>query len=410
MLIMKSKLITIAILSSMVLLVLCFAIYGCRGKTTQRAAGKIVPYSYKVNAHDKSLKGYLLTAPYELFKWNRGQLVIMDLDGHIYLQKQIPGAAYDFRQWKINGKVYYSYIINDTTAYHIKRIALTAGHVVLLDAALNEIKQLHLIPHDDIVINKNQSLDLHDIILFSENHYIAIASYEKKVANIPSSLNASPDVKVAADIIQEVDNDKVTWQWDATKYPEFYTTSTEKNHFRDTAMTQDYLHINSLCLDPRDGNLICSFRSNDQVVKINRHTGNIMWRLGGKNSDFPLTDSMVFQRQHHATLIDNNKTLLILDNGDSTKRKTSRVLEFTLDEKHKKVTAFSSFTIPAPYNQYMGSVTKRNGHYFIGGGTGKYVLEIDPKTGKKGFDYTTNQLSYRDYWVESIYGFEKSNK
>ncbi len=404
---MKSKIATIAIFVFMVLPVSCVLIRECRHKHALRFVRKVIPYDYRVHAHNKALKGYVLTAPYQLFKWNRGQLLIMDLDGRIFVQKQTPGSISDFRQWDINGKHYYTYMINDTDAYHIKRIALTTGHGVLLDSAFNELRQMHLISHDDIVVNNKQELDMHDFILLSPDHYIAIATYEKKVTNIPAGIKHVANLKIAANIIQEVENGKVIWQWDATHYPEFYAASTEKNRYCDTYMTQDYLHINSMILDPRDSNLICSFRSTDQVVKINRHNGDIMWRLGGKNSDFPLTDSQVFQRQHHATLTDNNQTLLLLDNGDSSKRKTSRVLEFKLDEKNKKVKAFSSFTIPARYNQFMGSVAKKNGHYFIGGGTGKYVIEVDPKTGDKGFDLNSNQLSYRAYWVESIYGLEK---
>ncbi len=404
---MKSKIATIAILVFMILPVSFALISRCNEKREGNDGVKATPPDVKVLSHDPKLKGYVLSAPYTLLKWNKGQLLITDLDGNAIAERNAPGAVYDFRQWKIKGKVYYTYMINDTNAFHIRRIALTAGYAVLLDAALNEIKQMHLLPHNDIVLDNRQELDMHDFILLSENHYIACASYEKKVNNIPGNLKPDKNLKVAANIIQEVENGKVIWQWDATQYPEFYTTSSEKNIYISAVMTQDYLHINSMIIDPRDSNLICSFRSTDQVVKINRHTGNIMWRLGGKNSDFPLKDSMVFQRQHHATLSDNNKTLLLLDNGDSTKRKISRVLEFGLDEKHKKIISFKAFTIPAPYNQYMGSVSKQNGHYFIGGGTGKYALEVDPKTGTKGYESRNEKLSYRQYLVESIYGLEK---
>ncbi len=404
---MKSKIATIVILVFMILPVSFALISRCNEKHDSNNAAKTDMPDIKVLTHDPKLKGYVLSAPYTLLKWNKGQLLITDLDGNTIVQRNTPGAVYDFRQWKIGGTVYYTYMVNDTNAYHIKRIALTAGYAVLLDAALNEIKQMHLLPHNNVVPNNKQDLDMHDLILLSPNHYIACASYEKQVNNIPASLKPDKNLKVAANIIQEVDNGKVIWQWDATQYPEFYTTSSEKNIFQSSVMTQDYLHINSMIIDPRDSNLICSFRSTDQVIKINRHTGNIMWRLGGKNSDYPLTDSQVFQRQHHATLVNNNQTLLLLDNGDSTKRKTSRILEFGLDEKNKKITSFKSFTIPAPYNQYMGSVTEQKGHYFIGGGTGKYALEIDPTTGAKGYESRSEKLSYRHYLVDSIYGLEK---
>ena len=404
---MKLKISIIAILAVLGLGGTFLVMRHYQHKKAVKSLRKIIPYEFRVHAHDKSLKGYVLSSPYQQYKWYLGQVMIMDMDGHVYLHKMTPGCASDFRQWKLDGKIYYSYMLNNTDAFHINKNAVIAGYGVILDSAFNEIRQVRLLPHDDVVIDKKQALDPHDLILLSLDHYIAIACYEKNVNNVPGNLKPHPKLKIAADIIQEVKDGKVIWQWDASHYPEFYASSTDKNNFSDSVTTQDYLHINSMTLDPKDSNLICSFRNSDEVVKINRHTGDIMWRLGGIHSDFALLDSQRFQRQHDVTLTDNNQTLLVFDNGDSSKRKTSRVLEFQLDEKNKKVRSFKSFTIPAPYALTMGSVEKRNGHYFIGGGSGKYTIEIDPKTGIKGFDLHSNQLSFRTYWVDSIYGLEK---
>src|SRR6185436_20143917 len=105
-------------------------------------------------------------------------------------------------------------------------------------------------------------------------------------AMIALLLSACP-IPIAIGIINGV----VIWQWDGTDYPEFYSTSVETNDFTNLSKTQDYMHMNSMTIDPRDNNLICSFRNLNQVVKLNRITGNVMWKLGGKNSDFPLTAS-----------------------------------------------------------------------------------------------------------------------
>ena len=47
----------------------------------------------------------------------------------------------------------------------------------------------------------------------------------------------------------------------------------------------DYFHINSVNLDT-DGNLLISGRRTSTVYKVDRQTGNVIWRLGGKESDF----------------------------------------------------------------------------------------------------------------------------
>src|SRR5947209_11964608 len=167
-----------------------------------------------------------------------------------------------------------------------------------------------------------------------------MAFYTKKVTNIPVSLNPADGVTVVAAVIQEVVNDQVVWQWESDQYPEFYTNSVEGNDFTNTSVAQDYMHMNSMIVDPKDGNLIISFRNQNQVIKVNKQTKETMWRLGGKDSDFPLQDNQQILRQHNATLTDNNQTLLIFDNGEKIQRPQSRVVEFNLDEASKTVTGF----------------------------------------------------------------------
>ena len=49
----------------------------------------------------------------------------------------------------------------------------------------------------------------------------------------------------------------------------------------------DYFHVNSVDLD-RDGNVLISARNTSGVYKLSRATGAILWRLGGKRSDFDM--------------------------------------------------------------------------------------------------------------------------
>ena len=47
----------------------------------------------------------------------------------------------------------------------------------------------------------------------------------------------------------------------------------------------DYCHTNAIEQD-NDGNILISSRNMDEITKINRITGQIIWRLGGKNNQF----------------------------------------------------------------------------------------------------------------------------
>jgi hypothetical protein len=122
-----------------------------------------------------------------------------------------------------------------------------------------------------------------------------------------------------------------------------------------------------------------------------------MWRLGGANSDFALTPDMVFLRQHHATLTDSNQTLLLFDDGVIPTRPYSRICEFRLDEVNKVVTGFKFFNIPEPFTDFTGSVQKIGDDYFIGGGTARYLLDINYNTGQKVIEFQGNLASYRAF-------------
>lgn len=409
---MKSKLLVIAVSIFILLPVMYVAIkeLSYKGKQPKKidvaAATGPEQFKYTITVPDTAHQ-YLLLSPFKLYNWKHGNLRIMDLQGNIYVDRYIKGLVNGFKQVRLQEKTYYFYMVNDSASYHIKKIGLNAGHGVLLDSMLHPIKEYHLLAHQDIVPDKGQDLDLHDLILFSPDHYIAIAAYEKKPKNIPDSLHYNPKVNVVANILQEVKDGKVIWQWDATHYPELYTTSIEHNEWGDTTKSQDYAHINALFLDPRDNNLIASFRCLDQTIKINRKTGAIMWRLGGKTSDFNIPEHFRPMRQHAAHFASDGKTLVMLDNGHKTQRKYTRILSFTLDEKSHTIIDMSELPLPDRFAEFMGNATVVGDDYFISGGTGNYIQKRNKLTGKLLFEMTTNQPNYRVYTTDNIYGLEK---
>lgn len=77
----------------------------------------------------------------------------------------------------------------------------------------------------------------------------------------------------------------------------------------------DYAHLNSIEV-MQDGNLLLSFRHLSQVMKVNRITGAVMWRLGGVRSDFTFPDDPFGGpcAQHTARELANGD-IQIWDNG-----------------------------------------------------------------------------------------------
>ncbi|MCB9046448.1 MAG: aryl-sulfate sulfotransferase [Chitinophagales bacterium] len=339
----------------------------------------------------------ILSAVYDFKDWYRpGRLQVFDIEGNLLKEKIIETALLDFARWKVNGQYRYSYIALDPTIQTMKGVGYMPGHVTILNENLDEINQLLLLPYNGRTMAL--PVDAHDFIYLDDDHYITMSYVETAVDNIPASLNPAQDIKVVACIIQEVKNGQVVFEWNATDYPEFYTTSVEGNDFTNSSAVRDYAHLNSIFIDPNDNNIVASFRNLDQVVKIHRQTGKILWRLGGTNSDFVLNTQQKFLRQHHATITKGDNTLLMFDNGDQTLRPYSRVVEFKLNEVTRVVTGFKAIDVPEnAFGQYMGSVQKTGNSYFIGCGSASKIYEVDNKTLQVIFQKKLDGPSYRSY-------------
>ncbi len=325
-----------------------------------------------------------------------GQLLVLDKNGNQQAAVNTPGVALNYEKWDIGGKTRYTWLVEEVSGFHIPNFGgYVPGYEVIADENMNELQRVHLLSHDNLDASTQNLLDAHDFILLSDSDYICEAYYEKQVNNIPASLNPAASVTVVAPIIQEIKEGQVVWQWDGTEHPELYAESVEGNNFSSSTAVNDYLHLNSMTLDPTDGDLVCSFRNANLILKINRETGEITWKLGGKNSDFTLSDDQKFLRQHHVTFTDNGATLMIFDNGEVSERPYTRIDEIQLDQAGKQITHFKSVNIPGTFVQYMGSVQKIDDRYFIGGGSSKYIMEFNYNTGQIFFNMQLAKTTYR---------------
>ena len=183
---------------------------------------------------------------------------------------------------------------------------------------------------------------------------------------------------------------------------EEYNTFSEEN---ETAL--DYIHINTITIDPSDNNFICSFRNTDSVIKLDRESGEIIWILGGKYDDFGLTEEQLFSRQHHARVTEDGY-LTIYDNG--VENEDSRAIKIKIDEKNKTVVDFKEYDVD-DYYKYTGSVQELdsdNEVYLIGLGTQPGVnqdlvaMEKNYSTGEVYFTFSFNSGAnmYRCYKFE----------
>ena len=101
---------------------------------------------------------------------------------------------------------------------------------------------------------------------------------------------------------------------------------------RNHDLSFDYFHVNAIDVDT-DGNLLVSARNTHAVYKLNRRTGHIMWRLGGKRSDFALGRGVRFAWQHDARRQPDG-TIRIFDNGAAPRlHPQTRIIFVHLDRR-----------------------------------------------------------------------------
>ncbi|MGH9293612.1 MAG: arylsulfotransferase family protein [Acidimicrobiales bacterium] len=78
----------------------------------------------------------------------------------------------------------------------------------------------------------------------------------------------------------------------------------------------DYFHINSIDLWPGpERNLLVSSRNTSAVYLVDRLTGRVLWRLGGKRSDFVLGPGAGFCFQHDARALPDGSGVSIFDDA-----------------------------------------------------------------------------------------------
>ena len=100
---------------------------------------------------------------------------------------------------------------------------------------------------------------------------------------------------------------------------------------------RDFLHLNSVTLT--DDALYVSSRHLSTIFKIDRATGDILWRLG-KDRDFELLQGEWFLAQHDPQLLANGNWLVY----DNTREGPSRIVEVAIDEDER--TAEIVWTFP----------------------------------------------------------------
>jgi hypothetical protein len=145
---------------------------------------------------------------------------------------------------------------------------------------------------------------------------------------------------------------------------------------KQTGGAWDYFHANAVDLDA-DGNLLVSARNTHAVYKVDRRTGKVLWRLGGKRNDFARGPGVHFAWQHDVRRQPDG-TITLFDNGAAPPvEKLSRALVLRVDERAKQATLLRSYSLPGLLSPHQGNLqVLPDGHAFVDWGGLPYFAEF----------------------------------
>jgi hypothetical protein len=304
-------------------------------------------------AHDAA-PGYIFVAPKEGTGQNGAMIV--DNSGQVVwflpVQSEVEYAM-DFKVQYYQGEPVLTWEEGEVVAG-----GYSLGEFVILDGSYQEISRFSA--------GNGFRADHHDFLITSGG--TAMFTIYSPVSMDLFSVGGPRNGMVAEGIVQAVDmgTGEMFFEWHSLDHVDL-----DESYFeppKDQREAFDYFHINSVDID-HDSNLLVSARHTSTVYKIDPMSGEVIWRLGGKKSDFDMGPGTRFAYQHDARRLSDG-TITIFDNGWK-RGEHSRGLVLELDEDEMTVSLARDY--PHPYGQHAATQgnmqTLPKGNVFIGWGS-----------------------------------------
>jgi Arylsulfotransferase (ASST) len=347
-------------------------------KITQLAAGESAP-RFIALAPDNVIEN---STP-----WQQG-LMLVDRQGRlVWFEAATQGQKpFDLKVQTYNGKPVLTWWEGPLIA------DFGSGKAQIADKTFNTIKT--------VSAGNGLTMDLHEFTITSSGAGLATA-YHETTANL-TAVKGAKQGRIATCHAQVLDlaTGKATFDWNALEH-----VAVQESYQRAPRVGKnlyDFFHMNSLQMLP-DGSILISARNTWTVYKVNGKTGEIIWRMGGKKSDFQIEPAARFAWQHHATML-SDTVMTVFDNS-TTKTPPSRGLLLAVDEGAMTVSLTREFKSPTGfYAGTLGSVQQMsNGNVFVGWGTQPYFTEF----ASDGTQLMFGQLplgtrSYRAFLVDFV--------
>ncbi|HZQ16290.1 MAG TPA: arylsulfotransferase family protein [Gaiellaceae bacterium] len=353
-----------------------------RGYAAYLSEPSLKPPTVTVNTLASPSPGYVLvetlTGPGQ-----RGPMILDD-HGQVVWFRRTPDYAINFRRQTYRGKPVLTWWEGQVT-----KIGTSEG--------VNRIVDQHYKTVALVAAGNGYKADVHEFQLTPQG--TALITVHAETTADTTSVGGSPAANVLDSIVQEVDvaSGRVLYEWHSLEHVPFAET------YSPLLDPFDYFHVNSIDVD-LDGNLVISARNTAAIYKLDRRTGEIIWRLGGRRSDFQVDPEAGFFYQHDARTHPDG-TLTVFDNGTGEAAHPARGLHLSLDLAARRCSLLRAFPHPTPLlsNSMGNAQLLADGGMMVGFGDQPYTTEFGP-AGDVRFDArfdggAWNYRAYREPWV-----------
>lgn len=305
--------------------------------------------------------GYLFLGPHASGGSQPGALLIDEHGEPVWFRPLPPGL------WATNVRVgrYHDQPVLTLWEGRVTSSGFGQGEGVILDSSYREVARVRA--------GNGRQMDLHEFVLTRRGTAL-FTCYPETVRADLSSVGGPSDGAALEAIIQEVDvhSGRVLFEWRSLDH----IPVTES--YQSPGDPYDYLHANSIDVTS-DGNLLISARHTWALYKLDRRTGQVIWRLGGKRSDFQMGSGSRFAWQHDARAISDGQITVFDDGaGPHQTESQSRGIVLEADAAGKTVRLARSYRHPRPLlAEALGSVQMLpDGRVLVGWGSQPYASEF----------------------------------
>jgi len=336
---------------------------------------------FAVTTNNNPMQDYLLLG---LSKGGTGNLLIVDNDLTPVFYKKVSGTIFDFKYQPTGELTYNIYSVN---SYGMDNSGIPTRQYIIPDGFV---------------------IDIHELQVLEDSSYYLLGKEHLTIDMSQYVANGDTAALLIANTIHHMNaNDNEIWRWRSFDHYDI----TDVDDFIDLTHHQlDWTHCNAIEID-KDGNILLSTRNFNEITKINRQSGDIIWRFGGKKNQFQFqNDNRGFSRQHDVRRFSNGH-LAFFDNGKYLIPAYSSFVEYILDEQDLIARLVRRYSRnETVFTASRGSAQElSNGHTLISWGENQTpsITEINSKDSIefeiKFSSYAHQYRAYRFNWKTNLF-------